>query len=77
MNQSFLTGEADLVELEQQGPLIVLKLTKGGLSGPATRLLLSPKEARTLIMMLATAVEAGPYSRSRKDEDNLVGGCDI
>src|SRR4051812_38460052 len=50
-NQSFLTGEADLLEIEQLGQYITVKVYKGGMSGQPIRLALNPKEARTLIMM--------------------------
>jgi hypothetical protein len=66
INQSFLTGEADLIEVEQQGQQITLKIYKGGISGKPTRITVSPKEARTLIMMLATAIEGGPFPPSGK-----------
>jgi hypothetical protein len=75
MNQSFLTGEADLLEMEQTGQQITFKIYKGGISGQPTRITLNPKEARTLIMMLATAIEGGPYTF--KDKDNFLGGYDI
>jgi len=63
MNQSFLTGEADLLEVEQIGQHIVFKVCKGGITGQVTRVILNAKEARTLIMMLATAVEGGPLGK--------------
>jgi hypothetical protein len=75
MNQSFLTGDADLLEMEQTGQQITFKIYKGGISGQPIRITLSPKEARTLIMMLATAIEGGPYIH--KDNDNSLGGYDI
>jgi hypothetical protein len=73
-NQSFLNGEGDLVEVEQVGQQITFKIYKGGLSGPTTRLTLTPKEARTLIMMLATAVEGGP---SPRPDRNTLDSFDI
>ncbi len=75
MSQSFLTGEADLIEVEQLGQHITLKVSKGGLVGQVMRLNLNTKEARTLIMMLATAVEGGPFSQT--GEDNNVNGFDF
>lgn len=75
VNQSFLTGDADLVEVEQIGQHITLKIYKRGVLDQATRVIINPKEARTLIMMLATAVEGGPYTH--KDKDNFPKDCDI
>ncbi len=68
LSQSFLTGEADLLEVEQLGKHIALKIYKGGIMGQSIRLTLNAREARTLIMMLATAVEGGPFeSKEPKD----------